>query len=40
MAQKASNDPEVGQTLLLQSTYPLKKRLDRLELVDRQEYIS
>jgi hypothetical protein len=35
-AQKADDDPETGQALLLQSTYPLKKWLDRLELVVHQ----
>ena len=32
-AKKTRNDPEAGQALLFQSTYPLKKRLDHLELI-------
>jgi hypothetical protein len=39
VAQKAGDDPQAGQALLFQSTYPLKKRLDRLELVNRQEVL-
>ena len=36
MAKKTRDDIEAGQALLFQSTYPLKKWLDRLELVRRQ----
>jgi hypothetical protein len=39
VAQKASDDPEADPTLLLQSMYPLKKQLDCLELVTRQEVL-
>ena len=35
-AKKTRDDTEAGQALLLQSTYPLKKRLDRLALIRRQ----
>ena len=35
-AKKTRDDSEAGQALLLQSAYPLKERLDRLELVRRQ----
>jgi hypothetical protein len=34
--QKDGDDPEANQASLLQSTYPLKKRLDRLELIVHQ----
>ena len=34
-AKKIGNDTEAGQALLFQSTYPLKKWLDRLELIRR-----
>jgi hypothetical protein len=37
-AQKAGDDPKAGQALLLQSAYPLKKWLDRLELVTVDTY--
>jgi hypothetical protein len=37
VTQKAGDDPEAGQALLLQNTYPLKKQLDRLELIVHQE---
>ena len=36
MAKKTRDDSEASQALLLQSAYPLKERLDRLELVRRQ----
>jgi len=32
-AKKTGNDTEAGQALLFQSTYPLKKWLDCLELI-------
>ena len=32
-AKKTRDDIEAGQALLFQSTYPLKNRLDRLELI-------
>ena len=35
-AKKTRDDSKAGQALLFQSTYPLKKRLDRLELIHRQ----
>ena len=35
-AKKTRNDTEAGQALLFQSTYPLKKWLDRLALIRRQ----
>ena len=35
-AKKTRDDTEAGQALLFQSTYPLKKRLDRLELIRHQ----
>jgi hypothetical protein len=39
VAQKVGDDPEAGQALLLHSTYPLKKWLDHLELIVRQEVL-
>ena len=38
-AKKTRDDSEAGQALLLQSAYPLKERLDRLELVRRQRVL-
>jgi len=35
-SKKTRNDTEAGQDLLFQSTYPLKKRLDHLELIHHQ----
>ena len=34
--KKTGDNAKVGQALLLQSTYPLKKRLDSLQLIDHQ----
>ena len=35
MVKKTRDDTEAGQALLFQSTYPLKKWLDRLQLIHR-----